>query len=615
MIDEINAERKKSDRLTVAKLNAVKQFNKQDHKSKLMTEKYSLLPLNPQQLTPVQTAIQRMSEKHPDFEIEPVNTIQPPEIEYTQAPQALVPIDTSLSIIHKHIPRQSDVDKIVKNIETRVIHSLELLIQAQDLVKAYQHSTHFHDIYQYITDGKLPSSTKAQNCIRAEALNYVIINHFLFRIDTRKDKDLDKGSPFLLVILEKYEPIIFNTYYDSLLAGHQGPYHTAMTIRQKFFIHNLMNKVKRYIKACHTCLKTKPKYMKNRPIYGRIPVDYTPMQDLSIDIKTMPQAFGGYHLLLVITCDQTNFMIAVPLRDRTAQMVAEALIYRVIYLFGPPRQIISDEAMEFSSAIIQAILCMLNCRLKVISPYNHGSSKCERQIRTISKIIMKHLWDKGQMWPLFTTTAAYAMNTFASEALSGLSPFQLVFLKDPPDLTSLSFPKIDTIRVKHREYYNLLLARAQLVGNMLLEWQALEYKSKAKRFRNGEIFQDNQMVYLLALHASALQMNTMKFKQDFIGPLFIDTALDRTHYRLKDVTGLLLDGTYHVNHIKKGSAHTPLGIVNKFDTYETALKNTLLNKFTIKILNNKLQEVTLQDGSKELNYLPGTIMDYAALHS
>ena len=75
MIDEINAEREKSDRLTVAKLNAVKQFNKQDYKSKLMTEKYSLLPLNSQQLTPVQTAIQRMSEKHPDFEMEPVNTI------------------------------------------------------------------------------------------------------------------------------------------------------------------------------------------------------------------------------------------------------------------------------------------------------------------------------------------------------------------------------------------------------------------------------------------------------------------------------------------------------------------------------------------------------------
>ena len=161
------------------------------------------------------------------------------------------------------------------------------------------------------------------------------------------------------------------------------------------------------------------------------------MQDLSIDIKTMPQAFRGYHLLLVITCDQINFTIAVPLRDRTAQTEAEALMYRVIYLFGPPRQIICEEATEFSSAIIQAILCMLRCRLKVISPYNHGSSRYERQIQMISKIIMEHPWDKGQMWPLFATTAAYAMNTFASEALSGLSPFQLVFLTDPPDLTSL----------------------------------------------------------------------------------------------------------------------------------------------------------------------------------
>ena len=82
-------------------------------------------------------------------------------------------------------------------------------------------------------------------------------------------------------------------------------------------------------------------------------------------------------------------------------------------------------------------------------------------------------------------TAAYAMNTFTLEALSGLSPFQLVFLTDPSDLMSLSFPKIDTIPVKHREYCNLLLARAQLVGNMLLEWrtkQALEYKSRAKKF-------------------------------------------------------------------------------------------------------------------------------------
>ena len=89
-----------------------------------------------------------------------------------------------------------------------------------------------------------------------------------------------------------------------------------------------------------------------------------------------------------------------------------------------------------------------------------------------------------------------------------------------------------------------------MIGRLLLEWrtqQALEYKKRNKQYTKEEIFQDDHMVYFLAPHSSALQTDTTKFKQDFIGPLFIDTALDKTHYRLKDATGLLFDGTYHVN--------------------------------------------------------------------
>ena len=80
------------------------------------------------------------------------------------------------------------------------------------------------------------------------------------------------------------------------------------------------------------------------------------------------------------------------------------------------------------------------------------------------------------------------------------------------------------------------------------------------------------MIYLLAPHSSALQTDTTKFKQDFIGSLFVDTAIDKTHYRLKDATGLLLDSMYHGNRIKKGSACTPQGIVNTFDGTKKHLK-------------------------------------------
>ena len=143
LINKVNEEHEKSDRLTVARLDSIVKGNKQNHKSNLMTEKYSLLPTQSYPLTPAQTALQCLSEKHPDFEIQPVNTIRPPEVEHTQMPQALVPTDTPLSIIRKHIPQQSDIHKIVKSVESGVKHGLEIPIQAQDLVKAYQTSTCF----------------------------------------------------------------------------------------------------------------------------------------------------------------------------------------------------------------------------------------------------------------------------------------------------------------------------------------------------------------------------------------------------------------------------------------------------------------------------------------
>ena len=87
-----------------------------------------------------------------------------------------------------------------------MIHGLELPIQVQNLIKAYHTSTHFRDIYHYITDGKLPSNAKAQNCICAEVLNYVVVNNPLFRLDTQKDKGY------------KYKPIILHIYHDSSLA-------------------------------------------------------------------------------------------------------------------------------------------------------------------------------------------------------------------------------------------------------------------------------------------------------------------------------------------------------------------------------------------------------------
>ena len=103
---------------------------------------------------------------------------------------------------------------------------------------------------------------------------------------------------------------------------------------------------------------------------------------------------------------------------------------------------------------------------------------------------------------------------------------------------------------------------------MDLEWrtvQALELRDKNKMLTNVETFEPNDLVYLLAPYSSSLQSSALKFRQDYIGPLAIDTKIDNINYLLKDVTGRTLPGDYHINRIKRAKEVMPDGLA---DTYE-----------------------------------------------
>ena len=45
-----------------------------------------------------------------------------------------------------------------------------------------------------------------------------------------------------------------NMYHNSLVAMHQGPYKTFLTIRKQFYFPNMLPKLQRYIEAC-ICVK------------------------------------------------------------------------------------------------------------------------------------------------------------------------------------------------------------------------------------------------------------------------------------------------------------------------------------------------------------------------
>ena len=320
-----------------------------------------------------------------------------------------------------------------------------------------------------------------------------------------------------------------------------------------------------YIEACSVCQRIKPKQDRNKPYYGYIPKDYVPLEHLAVDIKYMPDGFDNFRYIVLTTCEHTNFVFAVPTKERDAQMMLDALIHRIFTISGPSRFLSVDKDKALTGNVITTLLRSMNCTMQIISLWNHGSSKAEWQIQTIGNMITKHLIGKGNMWPLYASVAAYTMNTFASKALQGFTPFELVFARKPHDLSPIQFQPLAKYPIELRHYVELLLKRAEFIRVLQVDWRNEQNRDKRthnEMFSNVQRFMKGDIVYAITLSATDLEPGTKKFRMDFIGPLAIAEVLDDTHYKLQLVTNTqdILPGIWLINRLKPGTEITLEGV-------------------------------------------------------
>ena len=115
------------------------------------------------------------------------------------------------------------------------------------------------------------------------------------------------------------------------------------------------------------------------------------MSYISAHIKYMPKGIYDYKFLLIVVCEITGFVVAIPLIKHDAISIAHALLDRVFLIFGPPKSLIVDEDRALSLKTMHHVLNILKIDVKCISPYNHGSLKTERYIQIINNLITQHL--------------------------------------------------------------------------------------------------------------------------------------------------------------------------------------------------------------------------------
>ena len=108
-------------------------------------------------------------------------TIQRPDKMFFQNPKRLEDIIDMGNLIHKFLPKQMDIDKILHIIQRKVLKDTHLTVEIKEIQAGYLHIPYFKEIYQYLLRNKLPNSKLAIKKLEALSDRYVLLDSLLFQ--------------------------------------------------------------------------------------------------------------------------------------------------------------------------------------------------------------------------------------------------------------------------------------------------------------------------------------------------------------------------------------------------------------------------------------------------
>ena len=162
-------------------------------------------------------------------------------------------------------------------------------------------------------------------------------------------------------------------------------------------------------------------------------------ESVALDLK----AYLPNYMLHMI--DQfSRYSQAIVIQNKEGETIVNALLKQWIPLFGPPKEFLCDNGLEFNNSMMRDLGEQLNSSMKSTaaeSPWSNGIN--ERHNGLLGTMVDK-LLDQGHKLEVAVTWAVAAKNSLCNN--SGFSPNQIVFGANPvyPNILSNKLPGIKT---------------------------------------------------------------------------------------------------------------------------------------------------------------------------
>ena len=141
---------------------------------------------------------------------------------------------------YKFLPKQGDVDKILTQINHKILRDTKLPLMLKDLKAAYLTSPHFKDVYLNLLQHRAPINKSAAHRLEVSAHNYMILDGLLFKITENNVGEMDT----VLCIPTSKVHMLLEMYHSSVMGGHVAIMKCYQTISQRFYCPNLAEQLR-----------------------------------------------------------------------------------------------------------------------------------------------------------------------------------------------------------------------------------------------------------------------------------------------------------------------------------------------------------------------------------
>jgi len=139
----------------------------------------------------------------------------------------------------------------------------------------------------------------------------------------------------------------------------------------------------------------------------------------------------GFQYILSVIDSATRYLWLIPLRNKTAETVANALYEDVIARTSVPSAVLTDSGSEFTAEILDRLYAQLGItHLRTSGYHPQCDSKCERVHCSVYNMLVKFIERDYKNWAAYLPGICLAYNSSILTA-TGYAPHELFYLFPP----------------------------------------------------------------------------------------------------------------------------------------------------------------------------------------